>query len=883
MTLTRITATGRGRLAARLVVEGLEAEFVSGGKRMEKTTSDGRIRVRGLQLADVVLGASADLMRATLEATGFEAKIANMDRIAGSRHGRPTQYLTRAPQTKLFLAADIDTTDTTITLRSTTGLASSGVVHIGTEAIKYTSISGNDLQSCTRGHWQTLAQAHFARDGEGLGDALVTERPRSLDGRRCYLYLYGDGDDPQGDGTLRWKGIVSTEAAWNAGVVSFHVDPLTRLLAQPIGGDLGGAIGVRGIKYTNSAPFVITVIEYPAGAEEKRGSFKIDGFYETQEEFAETINTGLTQALATGSISLGTGARLQANARRDSIEIVYVTATSSPVNVGVFISDGYINVLERSMSLGGLTNPENWYRDDGEWETRMGDRSWSPPVTTRYHYVIPSPVPRGTIGKYAYWIPYHVPADTGFESLENLLPIGGLVAPTEASVLIPQGEEWGDDPRPLRIYSVSGRNVYLLADRNIRPYNIRTSFEMGRHIASGSVVDLLTQLILDSPDTCNAGAMPLIDGNDIIPTTDVDNAVIAERLAHGRGFYAFESEKTLGDFVLPELLVLGAYQRLGLTGSIEWDRLRPPLATDAATWTITDSEIAEAALERAPYGTLAQVRYAMGYDPRTDEWDKRTITFRDVQTTSATRTPITMHIAQLSTSSGYYAAGDDWNTIDREAIKRIAMSACGFFGSPVVVLLLTTDARYMDARIGDSISVSTSLLPDPDDGYSPISSRACMVVSHALEPSSGRVTLGVLMHTEAFVAYNLGILIASQTNTSGNTWTINLTLSGYLYAPDGGADIASHLAVGDLVKVAQADSTSTTEVSGVVDSFTDADTIVVTFSSTWTPSTSEWFLVARDASSYNRGEGLARYAHVADASHLIDYADVSNVSGWVFA
>lgn len=882
MTLARISATGRGKISARLVVEGLGAEFVS-ASRMEKTTADGRVRVRGLQLDDIVIGASADLMRATLEATGFEAKIANLDRIAGSRHGRPTQYLTRTPQTKLFLAADITPTDTTVTLRSVVGLASSGVVHIATEAIKYTSISGNDLQSCTRGYWQTLAQAHFARDGEGLGDALVTEIPRSLEGRRCYLYLYGDGDDPQGDGTLRWKGIVSTEAAWSGGVVSFHVDPMTRLLAQPIGGDLSGAIGARGIKYTNTAPFVITVIEYPSGAEEKRGTQKIDGFYETQEEFAAAVSTMLTQALSAGSISLGSGARLQAQARQDAIEIVYVTASSSPVNIGVYISDGYQSVIERAISFGGTTSPGHWSVGGTEIDTMMGDRSWSPPVTTRFSFTIPSPVPRGTLGKYAFWMPYHTPPDTGLESLEYLLPMAGLVAPTEASVLIPHGDEWGEDPRPISVYSVSGRNAYLRCDRNLVPYNIRTSFEMGRFIASGSVVDLLTQLILDSPDTCNAGAMPLIDGADILPSTDVDAAVVAEPLAHNRGFFAFEGDGTLGDFVVPELLVIGAYQRLGLTGSIEWDRLRPPLSTDAATWTIDDSAIISPALERAPHGTLAQVSYSMGYDPRTGEWDKRTITYRDVQTTSATRAPITLKIAQLSTSSGYYTGGDDWNTIDRESIKRLAMSAFGFFGSPVVVLLLTTDARYMDARIGDSIAVSTSLLPDPDDGYSSISSRVGMIVSHALELASGRVTLGIVMHTEAFAGYNLGILVASQTNTSGNTWTIDLTLSGYLYAPDGGADIASHLSVGDVVRVAQADTTSTVEVEGVVDSISDADTVVVTFSSTWTPGTDEWFLVAGDADAYSRGESLARYAHVADVSHLVDYIDVQDVTGWVFA
>lgn len=886
MTLSRISATGRGRIAARLVIEGLEVEFVSGGRRMEKTTSDGRIRVRGLQLEDVVIGASADLMRATLEAQSLTIKIANMDRIAGSRHGRPTQYLTRTPSIKLFLAGDIATSDTTITLRSVVGLdTGGGVVHIGTEAIAYDAIAGNDLTGCTRGHWQTLAQAHFARDGEGLGDAAVTDRPRAIEGRRCYLYLYGDGDDPQGDGTLRWKGIVATEASWSKGVVSFQVDPLTRLLAQPIGGDLAGSVGPRGIKYTNSAPFVVEIVHYPPGAEEVHARAKIDGFWETQEEFVTTLNTMITQALAAASISLGTDASLKAWPRQNAIDIVYVTASSSPVNILVQCSCGYLNTVRRSTSLFAAAHELKWYDESGLPVQRMGDREWSPAVTTRFSFSFPAPVPRGTIGKYAYWIPEHEPADTGFESLENLLPLGGLLALTDTSVVMPHGSEWssdGGDPRPLRIYSVSGRNVYLLADRVIRPYSGRTSFRIGRSIATGSVVDLLTRLILDSPDTCNAGAMPLIDGNDIIPTTDVDNAVIAEPQAHGRGFYAFEgTEQTLADFVIPELLVIGAYQRLGLTGSIEWDRLRPPLATDPATWTITGEQ--DAALERAPFGTLAQVIYRLDYDPRKGEWGERTIGFRDVQTASATRTPITLEIAQRSTANGFYAGADEWNTIDREGLRRIAMSAFGFFGSPVTVCVVTLDARFMDARIGDSVSISSALLPDPSDGYSQITSRPGMVVSHALELSSGRVTLGVVFQTEAFVAYNFGLPIEGKTYYGGTSWGLDLTTTGYLYAPDGSPNIGNHLAAGDLVRVSQADTTSTVEVEGVVDAILSPFSVQVTFSSVWTPSTSEWFLRARYSLDYNRGESLARYAHVADAGHHLEFANVDSVPGWTFS
>jgi len=49
---------------------------------------------------------------------------------------------------------------TTLTLTSTTGLAAAGTVHIGTEQVTYTAVSGNDITGCTRGANSTTAATH---------------------------------------------------------------------------------------------------------------------------------------------------------------------------------------------------------------------------------------------------------------------------------------------------------------------------------------------------------------------------------------------------------------------------------------------------------------------------------------------------------------------------------------------------------------------------------------------------------------------------------------------------------------------------------------------------------------------------------------------------
>ena len=49
---------------------------------------------------------------------------------------------------------------TTLTLTSTTDFDTSGTVHIGSEQVSYTAISGNDITGCTRGANNTTAAVH---------------------------------------------------------------------------------------------------------------------------------------------------------------------------------------------------------------------------------------------------------------------------------------------------------------------------------------------------------------------------------------------------------------------------------------------------------------------------------------------------------------------------------------------------------------------------------------------------------------------------------------------------------------------------------------------------------------------------------------------------
>lgn len=88
------------------------------------------------------------------------------------------------------LATTITSTDTTIVLSSTIGLATSGYITLGSETIYYTYVDGNTLGDCFRAQNNTTAAAHTA----GVA-VYVPNLPRitvwpTPDGSQTYQFVY---------------------------------------------------------------------------------------------------------------------------------------------------------------------------------------------------------------------------------------------------------------------------------------------------------------------------------------------------------------------------------------------------------------------------------------------------------------------------------------------------------------------------------------------------------------------------------------------------------------------------------------------------------------------------------------------------------------------
>jgi len=120
-----------------------------------------------------------------LDLASLTARIADIDDAASA------MFASRDLATGTFITAEVAATDTSISVVSTAGFASSGVIYLGREAITYSGVTGTTFTGCTRGAFGSEAQRHFysASSGYGLGNPEVTDRPVEIVGRLATLWM----------------------------------------------------------------------------------------------------------------------------------------------------------------------------------------------------------------------------------------------------------------------------------------------------------------------------------------------------------------------------------------------------------------------------------------------------------------------------------------------------------------------------------------------------------------------------------------------------------------------------------------------------------------------------------------------------------------------
>ena len=167
--------TGYDLRTARRSLNLLTIEWANRGINLW-TVEPGQIQMNQGQITYALPTDTIDLLDSVVRTgTGQNQTDINISRISESTYitipnknaqGRPIQvWINRqsgaSNNTSITTAEALDSTETTITLSTTVGLAEFGFIKVDNETIQYGGINGNDLVNCVRGVNNTVAATHL--------------------------------------------------------------------------------------------------------------------------------------------------------------------------------------------------------------------------------------------------------------------------------------------------------------------------------------------------------------------------------------------------------------------------------------------------------------------------------------------------------------------------------------------------------------------------------------------------------------------------------------------------------------------------------------------------------------------------------------------------
>lgn len=841
MTWARVKATGQGRLGARLAIEGWPCEFVTAAS-MAMTIGSVE-RVLGLDLKSLKFGSRSSILEGKITGEGCTAAIKDINRI-------PSSYLGKSPSVIGYMRTSTTASATTIPMIDVTEFASSGIVYCATEAISYSSKTAGatpTLNSCTRGLFQSTPQASYTSAGAGLAYPRVTDWPESLEGRRVWIYLYGDGDDPSDDGTLVARGVVSGAVSFDGQTWSIPIEHRATVLSQRMQGEQS-IYHARGYYFPASNPLVIEMLWKDTSHQSALSAVFMSGFYDSLASLASAINTRIASTI-TAAIA----------ASHPVLSTISTQATVTFADAGGALS---ITYYTGATQLGLVMYIYNGQRGSAATEDRaeFADASgygctFSPAATTSFSCVVPFATTAALFPRAMDLSPWNDAFSLPVSDASADYRWMYLDAPIAAAGTVTIKRAGASDPLYTSPVSISDAGLARISLSFARtPVTVlldgTETIEIEGSAYSGDAIDFIDGIIAASPTTANASAnAPFLTSDDIATPTFAPSVATAIDRS-----WPQPKDATIEDMISAEVLAMGA-MLTETAGQVSIIPIRTPVPTDAATWSIGESDcLALPRVTRSTDSVVSEVTYYTGYVPSEDDWTGTTFRIRDVGACSPNRAARTVEIKQRSRASVEPNA---------ESIAAACAPFFAMFGTEYQTITVDVSLKFIDAKAGDIATITHSLAPD-STGLIGLSSVACLVIGRSVDLGSGRVTLELYRSLSRFAGY-------------APSWTCTSTLiagSSYSLACSAlyGASPEDVLSPLDTIEIYAGDSAAPTRYTGIV---TALSGYTITATITGFVSTSSDVVSLRNASAYTSTSSLARYAFNAAASRLVVYSDTS--------
>ena len=791
----------------RLEIEGLQAQPVT-SPLLERTLLDTRVRIRGLVRDGLAISESVDPLRAEMETRGLSITIIEQP---GDLW---TEQFAQLPEITTFLQSDIAASGAeTLTLLSTSGISALDVLHIGTEALLVqTVVDATDVVvgAVGRGFWGTIPQAHYTEDGFALQRPRVTTGVApSLERRRAYLYRYdlGAGDDPQGDGTLVFRGICVTDAAVGEGGTSWGItiDPLTTVLDVDLGSDIEDPTFPRGYDFTGSGALRVTM---SWGSGDSASTFFSD-FYETPQQWADALREWISTTIeATSEASVSVTARPEISQLTISVESIQDVriwfgedelaradgATSGFGNAQVFVSLGWGDAYG---SIGAA-----------------GDRLYvaSLPGLVSDDLAILTDVSTDTVVN---------PDRNRNELVEVNLADGYVVFANQ-----PTTEPF----------------VWRSSD------SVEVSFTR-RFARNTDVAGFRDAIIANAPTLANKQGFPLLTADDLADWSVVASEAAIDLYQSERNYVA-TGEVGLLDLLTQEFRLLGVFPCFDSSGAIRVRPLVMPTLTEPTVFNLDASNIFASdeliSWERSKFGKVSKITLQRGYDAREDDYRRSPVRLVDARSPS----PQEMVIEPKS---------EDARLILPFEVAAMLQSRVAFYSRPYMVATMQVPEDVVSSVfVGDFVGFSSHRLPDPQVGGRGLDSVVGLVVGRDWDFASGYGTLRVMLTFDSLAGYAPELLV-TPTSGAGTAWTFEVSGRDPTDRTDlvpGTSTPTAHFAVADRVEVFDWDTPTPTFALATVSAVDGvAGTVSLDFDASWTDPGTPVLMRPQDydnASSFHR-------------------------------
>lgn len=850
MTWAATKSHGSGELAYRLEVDGWPESWVTHASMVDTAAEPQRLA--GLRISGQRLKAIANPLTNELDVSGFSASVVDLG-------GKRSADFRTQETARTWLTSDLTSSATaSMDVRSTTGFPSSGVVWVNSEAIAYASKTSTTFATLTRGHLGTLAQAHYTTQAGRPRYPEVTNRPITMAGRRARLYVYGQNDDPQGDGTQIWLGVVTRHPSMKGAEWTIAIDPITRILDRSVSADIADPSGPRGVSYDLINRFSmafyrfdtlgILEVSFPTDSTER-------GHFESNADFCSYLNEKIAEKVETEWAG-------------NEIQIV-ATPDGPSWRIDVTTDGTEIYIWRQPPDIEPRFT-EQPYDTDG-FAVGTEDRPWVADYVYKFLPISDSRAGAGQVprGYYGSAFPMSFPADATTASPYRIfLSYGVALSTLVDSMAIKIGDRWFTP----EIFDSDATENWVhtrpVAVPGLAPTYLAISYtptdapeiRFGRTLAAnGSIADALDAIIAAAPAGINAGSMP------DVRTDDIDVSAWAElseawqpRIVRSRRFTTFASVSLL-DMIKAELTLAGYFMGVNETGQLTVARVRPLASSSSGTAPKIIVSRDVPTYESDAYGQASVLYLRRGYNPIDDEYTLSPVKVWDLTAIGRNPTPRVMTIEPKSVVDG---AQESFEEVVETTARLFAV-----FARPYARIQLDTSLQAFDTLTVGAVALVTSTLLPTASGDRGVSALPCLVTGREVDLSRGVISLKLLAVVTDLRGYAPASLISSETNVSGNTWDLTVTATNYFPT---GTNAEDWFAPGDEVLVAEWDSTSTTTIAGTVSTTTGNVVRVVFGSSAAAIASGDWYLTHQDATAVTADQ--ERYAYLADSTGIVSFA-----------